>query len=98
MKFLPDDINTLTRKDLVEIYHIHVKEYKNLQQENKRLREILRKNGICEDCGAHWSHHITEPLASCECKTGEDVSFSSPYMRLQKRLYELKEMKNEPRT
>ncbi len=36
-KHLPSDIDSLTRKDLVEIYHIHAEEYQRLLDENERL-------------------------------------------------------------
>ncbi len=43
-KHLPSDIDSLTRKDLIEIYHIHVEEYQALLAENERLL-----NAVVED-------------------------------------------------
>lgn len=65
-----------------------------------RLKQICVDNGICTDCGRHWVHHMDEPFASCGCKTGEDTTFASPFMRLQKKYAELEvecaNLKNNP--
>lgn len=37
-KHLPSDIDSLTRKDLVQIYHIHAEEFQKLQAENEKLK------------------------------------------------------------
>jgi len=60
-----------------------------LKAQLEKVNQILVDNGICSDCGSHWIHHMNEPFASCKCKTGEDVHFSSPYMQLQKRTQSL---------
>jgi hypothetical protein len=39
-KHLPSDIDSLTRKDLVEIYHIHVEE---MQTAQKRIVELEKE-------------------------------------------------------
>ena len=41
-KHLPSDINSLTRKDLVEIYDIHAEEFRKLLAENAELRDMLK--------------------------------------------------------
>jgi hypothetical protein len=40
-KHLPSDIDSLTRKDLVEIYHIHVEEMQTAQKRIADLEEAL---------------------------------------------------------
>lgn len=57
--------------------------------EVEKLKKICLDNGICLSCGTLWKHHCDEPFASCDCATGEDTTMSTPYMKLQKRCYEL---------
>ena len=40
-KHLPSDIDSLTRKDLVEIYHIHAEEMKAAQKQIAELEKAL---------------------------------------------------------
>lgn len=40
-KHLPSDIDSLTRKDLVEIYHIHAEEFQKLQQANNEAQSLI---------------------------------------------------------
>ena len=40
-KHLPSDIDSLTRKDLVEIYHIHVEEMQTAQKRIAEFQECL---------------------------------------------------------
>lgn len=49
--------------------------------------ELLRKHGICADCGELYSHHIHEPFASCKCGTSEWYE-PTPHMKLEQQLRE----------
>lgn len=62
--------------------------YKDLLEENQRLRELCYKHGICMDCGNIYEHDLTEPFANCGCGTSEWSSTAyTPYMELQKAYY-----------
>ena len=54
--------------------------------------QIIRKQGLCPECGGMMAHHVEEPFASClDCGlTSEWYTLDTPYMKLQKKLYELK--------
>jgi hypothetical protein len=48
-KHLPSDIDSLTRKDLVEIYHIHVEEMQTAQKRIAGLEWLLEyKNAVID--------------------------------------------------
>lgn len=51
--------------------------------------ELLRKHGICGECGELFEHHIYEPFASCKCGTSEWYELT-PHMELQKQLNDAK--------
>lgn len=48
--------------------------------EVEKLRELLLKHGICEDCGEMYSGCYDDPFASCNCKTSEWY-IPTPYMK-----------------
>ena len=61
---------------------------------NQRLSDLLNKVGVCDDCGKHYSHEITEPFAHCGCGTSEWHTLT-PYMQLERiNHYLIKHIKN----
>lgn len=54
------------------------------------LLKICDTNGICIQCGRHYSHDIVAPFASCGCHTTEWGEGLSPYMLLEKKVFELR--------
>ena len=56
-KHLPSDIDSLTRKDLVEIYHIHAEEMQTAQKRIAELEEAM--NEIVEAVLDNRSKQVT---------------------------------------
>jgi len=51
----------------------------------KKLRDLLVKHGVCEDCGEMYSHELIAPFAACACKTSEWSGLTS-YMKQQRQI------------
>jgi predicted nucleic acid-binding Zn-ribbon protein len=51
----------------------------------KYYLQLMQKHGICTTCGEMFSHHLSEPFASCMCGTAEWYDFT-PYMKLEQQL------------
>jgi len=49
-----------------------------------RMEYLIKKHGICMDCGELFEHHYDEPFASCKCVTSEWGSNYTPHMESHK--------------
>lgn len=48
--------------------------------------QLLKKHGICPECGDLYSHDITAPFAHCKCGTSEWYAYT-PHMLTQHKLH-----------
>lgn len=78
-------------KDLLELVH-HFERLDNdaRAEYHNRLpvnHDLISKHGICTQCGELRSHHISEPIASCNCGSSEWYQLT-PHMQLQQKYAE----------
>ena len=74
-----------------ELLKSFIEQYKALQDDNAKLKNLVTKHGICTECGEMHSHSIYEPFADCKCGTSEWYADSfTPYMKLEKKHYGLR--------
>lgn len=50
--------------------------------------KLLKKHGICKDCGEMYSRKIDEPIVSCGCGQ-EESCIITPYQELELEIYQL---------
>ncbi len=62
------------------------------EAETLNLKNLCAHHGICTVCGEYYSHHYTEPFATCKCNTSEWYEITE-YMKLQDELRKLREQK-----
>lgn len=55
------------------------------EAEIERLTALLRKHGVCLECGEMYEHALDESTASCECGCSEWGNNYTPYMELQRK-------------
>lgn len=60
------------------------------EAETLNLKNLCAHHGICTVCGEYYSHHYTEPFATCKCNTSEWYEITE-YMKLQDELRKLRE-------
>lgn len=58
------------------------------EAETLNLKNLCAHHGICTVCGEYYSHHYTEPFATCKCNTSEWYEITE-YMKLQDELRKL---------
>lgn len=62
------------------------------EAETLNLKNLCAHHGICTVCREYYSHHYTEPFATCKCNTSEWYEITE-YMKLQDELRKLREKK-----
>lgn len=62
------------------------------EAETLNLKNLCAHHCICTVCGGYYSHHYTEPFATCKCNTSEWHEITE-YMKLQDELRKLREQK-----
>lgn len=62
------------------------------EAETLNLKNLCAHHGICTVCGEYYSHHYTEPFATCKCNTSEWYEITE-HMKLQDELRKLREKK-----
>lgn len=62
------------------------------EAETLNLKNLCAHHGICTVCGGYYSHHYTEPFATCKCNTSEWYEITE-YMKLQDELRKLRQQK-----
>jgi hypothetical protein len=64
-KHLPSDIDSLTRKDLVEIYHIHVEEMQTAQKRIADLEDKLQMASLLCKPESLKVHNLKQKAQAC---------------------------------
>lgn len=62
------------------------------EAETLNLKNLCAHHGICTVCREYYSHHYTEPFATCKCNTSEWYEITE-YMKLQDELRKMREQK-----
>ena len=62
------------------------------EAETLNLKNLCAHHGICTVCREYYSHHYTEPFATCKCNTSEWYEITE-HMKLQDELRKLREKK-----
>ena len=60
------------------------------EAETLNLKNLCAHHGICTVCREYYSHHYTEPFATCKCNTSEWYEITE-YMKLQDELRKLRD-------
>jgi hypothetical protein len=60
------------------------------EAETLNLKNLCAHHGICTVCREYYSHHYTEPFATCKCNTSEWYEITE-HMKLQDELRKLRE-------